>query len=126
MSTIRAARSTLADGWLPFLESLLTCGVLDGYVPAHLDGTDLRESTMLAAQDNGWLVLTDPLSIGMSPLEMTEADARALAKVPADRFATAHELKAALAAAAAEQATLPTTGGVRRTGASTSAVISIG
>jgi tetratricopeptide (TPR) repeat protein len=36
--------------------------------------------------------------------------AKTLAKVPADRFANAHELKAALAAAVAEQATLPATG----------------
>jgi serine/threonine-protein kinase len=41
--------------------------------------------------------------------------ARSLAKVPADRYANAHELRAALEAAAAEQATLPATGGVRPT-----------
>jgi serine/threonine-protein kinase len=40
--------------------------------------------------------------------------AKALAKVPADRFATAHEMRAALAAAAAEQETLPATGRVPR------------
>ena len=39
--------------------------------------------------------------------------AMALEKVPADRFASAHELKAALVAATAEQATLPATGRTR-------------
>jgi len=39
--------------------------------------------------------------------------AHALAKVPADRFANAHELKTALAEATAEQATLSTTAPVR-------------
>ena len=38
---------------------------------------------------------------------------KCLAKVPADRFSSAHELKAALAAAATEQATLPVTGRAR-------------
>lgn len=84
MSTIRAARAMLADGWLPFVETLLTCGVLDGYVSARLDGTDLRQSRMLAAQGDGWLLLTDPLSIGASQSTMTEADARALAEVLVD------------------------------------------
>jgi tRNA A-37 threonylcarbamoyl transferase component Bud32/tetratricopeptide (TPR) repeat protein len=39
--------------------------------------------------------------------------ARSLAKVPADRYASAHELEAALAAAAAEQTAMPATGPVR-------------
>jgi serine/threonine-protein kinase len=38
---------------------------------------------------------------------------RSLAKVPADRYLTAHELKAALAEAAAEQATISKTGPIR-------------
>jgi eukaryotic-like serine/threonine-protein kinase len=42
---------------------------------------------------------------------------KALAKVPADRFANAHDLKTALAAAAMEQATLPTTARTRRVAA---------
>ena len=44
---------------------------------------------------------------------LEELLAKCLAKVPADRFASAHDLKAALVAAAAEQATLPATGRAR-------------
>ena len=40
---------------------------------------------------------------------LEELLARTLAKVPADRFSTAHELRTAIAGATAEQATLPTT-----------------
>ena len=81
MQTVRGARSTMNDIWLPFTNSLFQCRAMDGYSPTSIDPGDLINSWLgLTATRRGWRLATDPLPAVAGPaLEpMTIEAARAL------------------------------------------------
>jgi len=81
MSAIASARS-IVESWLPFLDGMVTCRAMEGFVPVHLDGSDVRLASLVAMQRDGWTLSTD---IGSpAPAAMTGADARALGELLAN------------------------------------------
>jgi hypothetical protein len=78
IAVVRRAQSALSERWLPFLERIRGCVVMEAYTPVRVPRDDLRLAGFTALEDSGWRFLTDQVPAHGEPA-MTERQARAIA-----------------------------------------------